>query len=63
MEKRSRIVGLVLLLVGSVALISSLTKPRVQALHGADILGLIGAGACLGVALFGLLGRLRIREG
>jgi hypothetical protein len=44
------------------ALFSSLSKPRVAALHGADIVGLVAAGACLGVALVGLLGKLKVRD-
>jgi len=62
MGKHSRITGLMPLLLGLVALFASLGKPRVEALHGTDILGLIGSGMCFGVALVGLLGRLRIRN-
>jgi len=60
MIKCSRIAGAFALLSGLMSLFSSLTKPRVQALHGSDILGLIASGACLAVALSGLLGRLKI---
>lgn len=60
MRKSSRITGLLLALLGTMALLSSLNKPRIEALHGADILGLIGCGMCFGVAILGLLGRLRI---
>ena len=35
---------------GSIALISSLGKERVDALHGSDIVGLVAAGFCFGVA-------------
>jgi hypothetical protein len=62
MEKRSRIVGSILLIFGLMSLVSSLSKPRIGALHGADILGLIASGACFGIALVGLLGRLKIRN-
>ncbi len=62
MEKRSRITGLMVLLFGLMALFGSLSKPRVEALHGADIVGLIGCGMCFGVALVGLLGRLMVRK-
>ena len=62
MRKHSRIVGLIPLLFGLMALFSSLSKPRIEALHGTDILGLIGSGMCFGVALVGLFGRLRIRD-
>jgi hypothetical protein len=62
MRKHSRIVGLILLLFGLMPLFSSLSKPRVEAWHGADILAFIASGMCFGVALVGLLGRLRIRN-
>jgi hypothetical protein len=62
MQKRGRIVGLILLPFGLMPLFSSLSKPRIEALHGADILGLVASGMCFGVALAGLLGRLRIRN-
>ena len=62
MEKRSRIVGAVVLIFGLMSLISSLSRPGVQALHGFEILGLIASGACLSVALVGLIGRLKIRN-
>ena len=61
MEKRSRIVGCVTLLFGLMSFFSSLSKPRVGALHGSDILGLMASGACFAVALLGLLGRLNVR--
>jgi len=62
MRKHGRIVGLILLLFGLMPLFSSLGKPRIEALHGADISGLVASGMCFGVALVGLLGRLRIRN-
>ncbi len=62
MQKRSRIVGLFLLMLGLAPLFSSLGKPRIEASHGSDILGLIACGMCFGVAIVGLLGRLRIRD-
>lgn len=62
MPKNSRITGLLLFLVGFMALLASLGKPRVAALHGADILGLIACGFCFGVGFAGLLGRLRFRK-
>jgi hypothetical protein len=58
MQKRSRIVGLVLVLFGLMSFFSSLSKPRVEALHGADM----ASGACFGVAFVGLLGRLKVRN-
>lgn len=56
MPKNSRIKGLLLFLLGFMALLSSLSKPRIEALHGTDILGLIGCGFCFGVGFAGLLG-------
>ena len=60
MNKRSRFGGTFALLFGLMSLFSSLSKPRVQTLHGSDILGLIACGACLAVALLGLFGRLKM---
>jgi hypothetical protein len=60
MDKRSRIAGAFVLIFGLMSLFSSLSRPSVQALHGFEILGLIASGACLAVALVGLLGRLKI---
>jgi hypothetical protein len=59
MKKHSRIVGLMVFFFGLLALFSSLSKPRVAALHGTDILGLIGCGMCFGVGLVGLMGRFK----
>lgn len=54
--------GLSLALFGSLVLLNMLGKPRVAALHGADIVGLIGCGMCFGVAFVGLIGRLKVRN-
>lgn len=62
MQKRSRITGGIVAVWGLVALFSSLSKPRVAALHGSDILGLIAVGLCFGVGFVGLIGKLRIGE-
>lgn len=62
MQKASRLTGLIVALLGGMVLFASLSKPRIETLHGTDILGLIGAGMCFGVAVVGLLGRLRVRE-
>jgi len=62
MRKSSRFTGVILALVGVLVLMSNLSKPRVEALRGADILGLIACGMCFGVAIVALLGRLRIRN-
>ena len=62
MQKSSRITGLLIALLGVMALLASLSKPRIEALHGSDILGLIGCGMCFGVAFVGLIGKLKIRN-
>ena len=59
MKKRSMFMGLCLTLWGSLVLLNNLGKPRIEALHGSDIGGLLAAGACLGIGFVGLLGRLR----
>jgi len=48
--------------MGALVLLTNLSKPRVQALHGADIVGLIACGICFGVAFVGLIGRLKLRN-
>ncbi len=62
MKKSSRFTGLILALMGTMVLLNNLAKPRVEALHGADIVGLLASGACFGIAIAGLLGRLRVRN-
>lgn len=62
MRARSRFAGLAVSLMGVMFLLRSLGQPRVQMLHRADIVGLMGCGACLGVGIVGLLGRLRLPE-
>jgi hypothetical protein len=62
MQKHSRLTGLFVALFGVMALLSSLSKPRVEALHGSDILGLVASGICFGVAFVGLIGRLKVRS-
>ncbi len=62
MQTRSRFAGLAVLLMGLTFLFRYLGQPRIQTLHGADILGLTGCGACLGVGIVGLIGLLRLRE-
>jgi hypothetical protein len=61
MSKR-RTAGFTLLLMGVVILISNLSKPRIGALHGADIVGFLAFGACFGIGFVGLLARLKIRD-
>jgi hypothetical protein len=48
--------------MGTMVLLNNLGKPRVEALNGADIVGLTASGACLGLGIAGLLGRLKIRN-
>jgi len=60
MRKRSIFTGLCLSLLGSMVLLNNLGKPRIEMLHGSDVLGLGASGICLGVGFVGLLGRLRI---
>lgn len=59
MKKSSRFTGLALALMGAMVLLNNLGKPRVEALHGSDILGLIACGMLLGIGFVGLMGRLR----
>ena len=44
----NRFAGLAVLLIGLMSLFRYLGQPRIQILHGADIVGLTGCGACLG---------------
>lgn len=62
MRRSSRTVGIFLVLFSLMALFASLSRARVTALHGSDIVGLLGAGACMGIGIIGLFGRLRIRD-
>ena len=58
LKKSSRFTGLVAALLGAIKLLNDLGKPRVEALHGVDVLGLVASGMLLGVGFFGLMGRL-----
>jgi hypothetical protein len=62
MHKSSRFTGLVLALLGLMVLFNNLGKPRIEALHGSDVVGLVASGVCFGVAFVGLIGRLKIRN-
>jgi len=62
MLKHSRFRGLTVSLLGLLVLLNNLGKPRVEALHGADIVGLIGCGMCFGVAFVGLMGWLKVQS-
>jgi len=54
MRKRRIFVGLFVLLCAAGPFVSMMGNPRVAALHGSDVLGLIGLGLCVGFGL-GLL--------
>ena len=54
MRRRRVIAGVFLLTFGALALLRMMGNPRVQALHGSDVLGLIGSGLCFGAG-FALL--------
>jgi len=58
MKKSSRFTGLALALMGAMVLLNNLGKPRVEALHGSDVLGLVASGGLLGIGFVGLMGRL-----
>ena len=45
-------------LLGALILLNNLGKPRVEALHGPDVLGLVASGFLLGIGFAGLMGRL-----
>jgi hypothetical protein len=59
MKKSSRFTGLVLAVMGTMVLLNNLGKPRVEALHGSDVWGLVASGMCLGIGFVGLMGRLQ----
>ena len=57
---KGRVIPIVfLLLFGLFSLLNSLSNPRIETLHGADILRLVAAGLCFGVALGILIGGRR----
>src|ERR1039457_113321 len=58
MKKSRRFTGLVLMLLGAMVLLNNLGKPRVEALHGSDVWGLVASGMLLGIGFVGLMGRL-----
>jgi hypothetical protein len=61
MRKRKVIAGVFLLMFGLLGVFRMLSNPRVQALHGSDVLALMAPGLCFGVGLPLLLGRLMFR--
>ena len=62
MQKSSRLTGLILALMGTMVLLNNLGKPRVEALHVPEILGLVASGMCFGIAVVGLLGKLKVHD-
>ena len=63
-QRRIRIVvGLFMLMLGIPALLNALGNPRVQALHGVDVLGLIASGLVIGFGLGLLLSKIMFRGG
>jgi len=60
-QRRIRIVGVFMLMLGVPPLLNALGNPRVQALHGADVLGLIASGLVIGFGLGLLLSKIMFR--
>jgi len=58
-RKSSRITGVVLILFGVMALLSSLRTPRIGSAYGSDRLKLIAVGLCFGMGTCLLAGRFR----
>ena len=58
LKKSSRVTGLVAALMGATFLLMILGNPRVEALHGSDVWGLVASGMLLGIGFVGLMGRL-----
>ena len=56
MRKRQLLVGAMLLFLGAIPLLNSLSN----GLRAIDCVRLIGSGACFGVAIVAILGRLRL---
>jgi hypothetical protein len=62
--RRTRIiVGLFMLMFGVFPLLNAMGNPRVQTLHGPDVLQLIASGLCFGFGLGLLLSKLMFRDG
>jgi hypothetical protein len=63
-QRRIRIfVGLCMLMLGAPPLLNALGNPRLQALHGPDLLGLIASGMVIGFGLGLLLSQIMFRGG
>jgi hypothetical protein len=61
MRRRRVIAGVFLLMFGTFALLRMIGNPRVQALHGSDVLGLLASGLCFGAGIALLLRRIILR--
>ena len=59
MKKSSRLTGLALTLMGAMVLLNNLGKPRVEALHGPDALGLVASAFLLGIGFASLMAWLK----
>ena len=70
MRRRRRFIGLIPMLIGIIGIMRFNGDPRLLApgaagvtFHGAQVLGLIGSGACLGCGLvLVVLGSLKLRD-
>jgi len=60
MHKRSRWLGLVLLVLAVMTFARTINRPRLEALHGSDIVQLTACGGLFAVGLVGLLGAIRL---
>ena len=63
MHRRRIIVGVFVLMFGLFPLLNAIGNPRVQTLHGSDVVALIAAGLCFGFGLGLLLSKAMFREG
>jgi hypothetical protein len=58
-SRRGVLIVTMQIIAGISALMTVLNRPRVSAYHSVDILTLVGAGMCFGVALVGFFRLLR----
>lgn len=54
---RNRSAAVILLLLGALSLFRIWSNPRVETLHGSDIVQIMGSGMCFGAAVMALVGR------
>jgi predicted metal-binding protein len=59
---RGRLSGVILVIVGLIEFMNIANNPRFASYRTVDVVGLLGCGACFGVALVALLGKLRRRS-